>query len=74
MPHEFIEYPKWLHHPVHKSVLVEDADAEAAQLAVWDAPAGNRLLARAETVQAPPKSRGGWPKGKPRKPSQATVN
>lgn len=29
------EYPKWIHHAGHPSVVVNDPDAEAAQLAEW---------------------------------------
>lgn len=35
----FLEYPKWLHCDGQTSVIVDNADAEATQLAVWGAEA-----------------------------------
>ena len=75
------EYPRWIHASGHKSVVVETADQEAAQLEKWaaedrltdeamDAPdsTGNALLDE-------PKRKPGRPKGKPRAPKpELTVN
>jgi hypothetical protein len=33
----FVEFPKWIRRPGKREVLVENADAEAAQFAAWDA-------------------------------------
>lgn len=81
MSHEF---PKWLHHPKHASIIVPDAAAEAAQLASWGSggapavepeqapelvePTTNALTEAAPPAQAPKRS--GWPKGKPRPPKR----
>lgn len=35
-PYEYREYPKWLHREGQASVVVNDGEAEAAQLAAWD--------------------------------------
>lgn len=35
----FVEYPKWIRHPGKPEVLVENAEAEAAQREAWDAVA-----------------------------------
>lgn len=77
MPYDFVEFPKWLHAKGRKSVLVDDRDAETAQLDAWFAedvaklaslgnvitlvPASNALVG----IKTEPK-KGGWPKGKPR--------
>lgn len=48
----FIEFPKWLHHADHPSVLVANADAEAAQLALWGAPpAGAAAVVKAANAK-----------------------
>ncbi len=33
----FVEFPKWIRRPGKREVLVENADAEALQIAAWDA-------------------------------------
>lgn len=55
----FVEFPKWIRRPGKREVLVENADAEAAQFAAWDAedtpavsaPAGNPLLSQLDHDQ-----------------------
>ena len=77
MAHPFIEYPKWLHAAGRKSVLVDDAEAEAAQLALWAAETPSRVNALMGTPEASSDvpRKGGWPKGKPRTPKhQLSVN
>jgi hypothetical protein len=69
LPYVFQEYPKWVHRPGKPSVLVEDADEEAALFGV-PAPRiepERNMLVGAPVVAAPVAARkGGWPKGKPR--------
>lgn len=82
--HEFQEYPKWLHRIGHVSVLVEDAEEEAAIRGRWAHEASavhhNQLLdtgtpAHSEGNQAAAVPRkAGWPKGKKRGSRSASVN
>jgi hypothetical protein len=84
-PYVHQEYPKWLHRSGAKSVLVADAEEEAAQLAKWSEahparvePAANLLVGNHPPVNVPAAAaaprKGGWPKGKPRAKVSATVN
>lgn len=84
--HEFQEYPKWLHRHGHASVLVEDAEEEAAIRDKWtavEAPAvalHNQLLCAAAPAHsegnqpAAVPGKAGWPKGKKRGSRSASVN
>ena len=67
----FLEYPKWLRHPHHGELIVNDAEEEQTILAAWEdmpVPAGEPDKPEAPALMSqPPKARG-WPKGKPRKP------
>ena len=82
MPYVFQEYPKWVHRPGKPSVLVEDADEEAALFGVPAPriePERNMLVGDHVTLATPLPNgtaeativaanprKGGWPKGKPR--------